>query len=116
MNWDEIDSSEQTKAVLSHWQKLGQFRQKHPAMGAGIHQMITEQPYYFYRSYQQGDYKDLVVIGIGVHQGAKAINVSRIFEDGTVISDAYSGQKGEVKDGRITITSDFDIVLLEVVN
>lgn len=116
MNWDEIDSSEQTKAVLSHWQKLGQFRQKHPAVGAGIHQMITEQPYYFYRSYQQGDYKDLVVIGIGVHQGAKAINVSRIFEDGTVISDAYSGQKGEVKDGRITITSDFDIVLLEVVN
>ena len=104
MNWSEINSSEKAKAVLSHWQKLGQFRQKHPAVGAGIHQMITEQPYYFYRSYQQGDYKDLVIIGIGVHKGAKAINVSRIFEDGTIINDAYSGQKGEVKDGRVTIT------------
>ena len=116
MNWEDIQGDQNTKEVLNHWQKLGKFRQNHPAVGAGLHHMITEQPYYFYRSYQDGDYKDLVVIGIGVHKGAKSINVSRIFKDGTVLHDAYSGVSSEVSDGRVTIDSQYDIVLLEKVN
>lgn len=116
MNWDNISSSSETKKVLEHWQKLGKFRRDHPAVGAGIHQMITGQPYYFYRSYQQGDFKDLVVIGIGVHKGAKSIDVSKLFNDGSTLRDAYSNQIAEVKNGRVTIDSPFDIVLLETVN
>ena len=65
MNWEDIESNDQTKKVLEHWQKLGRFRAKHPAVGAGIHQMITEEPYAFYRSYQEGDYKDFVVVAFG---------------------------------------------------
>lgn len=116
MNWDNISSDAETKKVLEHWQKLGKFRRNHPAVGAGIHQMITGQPYYFYRSYQQGDFKDLVVIGIGVHKGAKSIDVSKLFKNGVTLKDAYSGQTSEVKSGRVTIDSPFDIVLLEKVN
>lgn len=116
MNWDNISSDAETKKVLEHWQKLGKFRRNHPAVGAGIHQMITGQPYYFYRSYQQGDFKDLVVIGIGVHKGAKSIDVSKLFKNGVTLRDAYSGQTSEVKSGRVTIDSPFDIVLLEKVN
>mgnify|MGYP001817448873 CR=1 FL=1 len=116
MNWDNISSDAETKKVLEHWQKLGKFRRNHPAVGAGIHQMITGQPYYFYRSYQQGEFKDLVVIGIGVHKGAKSIDVSKLFKNGVTLRDAYSGQTSEVKSGRVTIDSPFDIVLLEKVN
>ena len=113
MNWDSIAKRFRTKEVLTHWQKLGKFRANHPAVGAGVHQMITNQPYYFYRSYQKGDYKDIIVIGLDVHKGAKSIDVSKIFKDGDTIHDAYSGITSEVKNGHVIIDSEFDIVLLE---
>ena len=113
MNWDEIATDDAKKSILKHWQKLGQFRANHPAVGAGNHQMITAQPYYFYRTYQKGDFRDLVVIGLDVHKGAKSIDVSKMFKDGDNIRDAYSGKKTKVVDGRVVIDSEFDIVLLE---
>lgn len=113
MNWDSIAKRQHTKDVLTHWQKLGQFRAKHPAIGAGKHQMITASPYYFYRSYQKGNYKDLVVVGLDIKQGEKIIDVSKVFEDGDTLHDAYSGQTQVVEKGTITIQSPFEIVLLE---
>ncbi|WP_439151351.1 alpha-amylase family glycosyl hydrolase [Winogradskyella sp.] len=113
MNWDDIQESGKTKDILTHWQKLGQFRAKHPAIGAGIHQMITSQPYYFYRSYQKDDFKDLVVVGLDVHKGPKSIDVSKIFKDGDTLHDAYSGITSKVENGRVAIDSDYDVVLLE---
>ena len=113
MNWDEIATDDARKSILKHWQKLGQFRANHPAVGAGKHQMITAQPYYFYRTYQKGGFRDLVVIGLDVHKGAKSIDVSKMFKDGDNIRDAYSGKNTKVVDGRVVIDSEFDIVLLE---
>ena len=113
MNWDAVKSDNKTKEVLEHWQKLGKFRERHPAIGAGAHQMITQEPYLFYRSYYQGDFKDLVVIGLDLNKGEKNIDVSKIFEEGTVLRDAYSGETATVKNGKITINSDFNIVLIE---
>lgn len=113
MNWDAVKSDVKTKEVLEHWQKLGKFRERHPAIGAGAHQMITQEPYLFYRSYYQGDFKDLVVIGLDLNKGEKNIDVSKIFEEGTVLRDAYSGETATVENGKITINSDFNIVLIE---
>lgn len=113
MNWDAVANDDTTKAVVEHWQKLGQFRAKHPAIGAGSHQMITQQPYYFYRSFYGDNYKDIVVVGLGVHKGAKSIDVSKIYKDGETIHDAYSGISTEVVNGRVSIDSPYDIVLLE---
>ncbi len=113
MNWDAVKSDIKTKEVLEHWQKLGKFRERHPAIGAGAHQMITQEPYLFYRSYYQGDFKDLVVIGLDLNKGEKNIDVSKIFEEGTVLRDAYSGETATVENGKITINSDFNIVLIE---
>ncbi|WP_179021902.1 alpha-amylase family glycosyl hydrolase [Winogradskyella forsetii] len=113
MNWDSIAKRPRTREVLTHWQKLGKFRAEHPAIGAGMHQMITKSPYYFYRSYQKGDFKDLVVVGLELEKGEKVIDVSKVFEDGDTLHDAYSGQSTEVENGKITITSPFDVVLLE---
>ena len=75
--------------------------------------MITQEPYLFYRSYYQGDFKDLVVIGLDLNKGEKNIDVSKIFEEGTVLRDAYSGETATVENGKITINSDFNIVLIE---
>lgn len=113
MNWEQIESSVTTKEILNHWQKLGQFRRDHPAVGAGTHQIISEKPYYFKRSFQKEDYSDMVIIGIGVPKGEKFIEVSQTFKDGEIVHDAYSGITAEVKKGKVLIDSKFDIVLLE---
>ena len=113
MNWEMIDSDEQTKAALTHWQKLGQFRAKHPAIGAGVHQMITFEPYVFYRSLAEDNFKDFVVIGLELDRGKKTIDVSKVYEDGDVLYDAYSNQNITVTDGKVVVDSKFDIVLLE---
>jgi alpha-amylase len=113
MNWDEISSNETTKAVLTHWQKLGQFRANHPAVGAGIHQMITQSPYTFYRSFTKGDFNDLVVIGLDLPKGSKTIDVSHFFKNDEMLHDAYSHQDVKVVNGKVSVTSEFDMVLLE---
>ena len=113
MNWDAVTDDAHTKAVLKHWQKLGQFRRDHPAVGAGTHQMMTEKPYTFYRNYAKGSYEDKVVIALELPKGKKQIDVSAIFKDGSVLHDVYSGNQAAVKNGKITINSDFNIVLLE---
>ncbi|EDP71286.1 alpha-amylase G-6 precursor [Flavobacteriales bacterium ALC-1] len=113
MNWDFVENNNTTQEVLSHWQKLGRFRANHPAIGVGTHQMITQSPYVFYRSYQKDNYKDIVVIGLGLHKGGKSIDVSKIFADGDIIYDAYSEKTSEVANGRVIIDSEFEVVLLE---
>ena len=113
MNWEQIDSSDPTKEILSHWQKLGQFRRDHPAVGAGTHQIISDQPYIFKRSFERDNFKDMVLIGIDVPKGEKTIDVSTSFKNGEIVHDAYSGISAEVKDGKVLIDSKFDMVLLE---
>lgn len=111
MNWEDLEAQ---KANLEHWQKLGQFRKDHPAIGAGIHQMITERPYTFYRSYNYGQLKDLVVIGLDMKKGTKEIDVSKLFKNGDRLRDAYSNQFVAVENGKVIIKSDYKIVLLEL--
>ena len=117
MNWDEIEngstkSGQPIKEVLTHWQKLGQFRKNHPAIGAGIHSVISESPYYFKRTFTQGDFLDEVVVGIDLPNGKKEISVKGIFEEGASLTDFYSGQSVIVKDGMVTIENENSIVLL----
>lgn len=107
MNWDMMNDAE-TKKLLAHWQKLGQFRKAHPAIGAGTHKMISESPYVFTRTFKN----DKVVVVLDVPKGAKKINVGGQFENGTTITDHYSGKTATVTDGKVTIDSEFSIVLL----
>ena len=60
MNWADIDSGQAT-AILEHWQTLGQFRDRHPAIGAGAHTLISRQPYVFSR--QTGDDRAVIAFG-----------------------------------------------------
>jgi len=113
MNWDDIQNNSETKAILNHWQKLGQFRANHPAVGAGVHRMLSQNPYVFSRSFSKGNVTDLVVVGLNFPKGKKNLDVSNVFNDGDKLHDAYSNTNVEVKNGKVTVNSSFDIVLLE---
>lgn len=113
MNWNDIKTNLETQKVLLYWQKLGDFRKNHPAIGAGIHQEITASPYVFSRTFTNGDFTDNVVIGLDLPKGQKEISVGTIFKDGTKLHDTYSGKKVVVLNGKIIIDTEFDIVLLE---
>ncbi|NOQ91791.1 MAG: alpha-amylase, partial [Flavobacteriaceae bacterium] len=73
MNWEQINSDKETQTILAHWQKLGQFRKNHPAIGAGAHEMISEKPYLFKRTFSKEEYADVVLIGLDLSKGKKTL-------------------------------------------
>ena len=113
MNWEELKTDTSKKELLLHYQKLGQFRANHPAVGAGVHQQISAAPYVFSRSFAKENYTDAVVVGLDLPVGPKEISVGKIFVDGTKVKDAYSGKVSIVSNGKVALDSPFSIVLLE---
>ena len=64
MNWSEIDSGARDD-LLNHWRRIGQFRRKHRAVGAGMHTKLTtdnDEGYAFARQYDDGTIDDDVVV------------------------------------------------------
>ena len=116
MNWEDLETNAETKAIFKHWKTLGQFRKNHPAVGAGRHQMLQQEPYVFKRTYKTETFNDVVVMGLNMNKGKKEINIASTFKDGTVLRDFYSNQTAKVEKGSVSITSEFDIVLLEKTN
>lgn len=117
MNWEEMESNTVRHGVpiaeiRLHYQKLGQFRKAHPAVGAGIHQKISEKPYLFSRVFERDGYRDQVVAGLDLDAGMKEIQLGGLFEEGTVLKDYYSGEQATVTDGKIDIDTPHGIVLL----
>ncbi|MBK8698635.1 MAG: alpha-amylase [Saprospiraceae bacterium] len=99
MNWDEM-KKEDTKALMAHWKKLGQFRKRHPAIGAGRHNKISDVPYVFSRTYKNGKINDSVVIALDVTKDFSMVNVSFLTTNGRV-RDAYSGKIHKVMSGMV---------------
>ena len=116
MNWDAIANDAKTKNILNHWQKLGQFRASHLAVGAGMHQIISEKPYLFSRHFSKDNFNDLVVIGLDLPKGKKELDVSKAFKDGDVLNEAYSGKTSTVKKGVIVLNTKYNLVLLQKSN
>jgi alpha-amylase len=112
MNWKDLSKNE-TQQLLAHWQKLGQFRQEQDAVGSGMHQLLSAQPYIFQRIL---DGVSGIVAGQGLAIGKKVIDVSSTFADGTVLLDYYSGHRLKVQRGKVTVDSEFSYVLLGIKN
>jgi alpha-amylase len=115
MNWEDLDSLPEVQKVHKHWQKLGQFRANHPAIGAGKHKRLGKSPYVFSRTYVNGDYRDKVVVGLDLPKGKKSLWVKGFFGDGTVLYDTYSETEVTVANGKVLLDNDYDIALLELV-
>jgi alpha-amylase len=107
MNWDELASNAQrglnrVRDVREHWLKLGRFRQAHPAVGAGVHQMIQHYPYTFKRTWETKDANDRVVVALDLPlDKPTAVPVAGVFMDGQTVRDWYTGTTAVVKGGKV---------------
>ena len=115
MNWNDLENNVErngyhTSDVYQHWSKLGRFKRVHPAVGAGVHSKLADAPYTFKRVLNRKDIQDQVVVVLGEINGA--VDVSDVFADNTTLTDYYSGITGIVEDGKVTIATDFDYLLL----
>jgi alpha-amylase len=106
MNWSNINTD-----VFNHWKKLGQFRKKHPAIGAGSHNRIATSPYTFSRSFSKGFIQDNVVCVIGAN-GSTVVNVGSIFPNGTLLRDFYTNNTAIVTNGTVTFNANSNGVIL----
>lgn len=113
MNWNDLQTDRIKNQLLTHYQLLGTFRKNHPAIGAGVHQMISASPYVFSRSYANGNFSDQVVVGLDLPKGKKEIAVGTIFANGTKVRDTYSNTEATVENGKVILDTNFTLVLLE---
>lgn len=117
MNWEELATNADingvgAQTILRHWQKLGVFKREHPAVGAGMHQALSQTPYVFARTYQSESYSDKVVVGLSLPIGQKQITVDGIFENGDRLKEYYSEQEITVAGGVVSFSSPHSISLL----
>jgi len=122
MNWDELKANAQrgnhrVAEVRDHWARLGRFRAAHPAVGAGMHQMLASSPYTFKRTWQQdgkeGTMSDRVVVALDLPKDkAVAITVAGVFNDGQTVRDWYSGKRAVVKDGKVQFGEPAPVALI----
>jgi alpha-amylase len=115
MNWEDLESNAEKNGykipdVLDHWQKLGRFRNEHPAVGAGVHEMISSEPYLFSRKLNRHGITDRVLICIG--NPDQSLNVKDLFEDGTKLKDYYSNDIYTVSNGQIDLVMNQELYLL----
>ncbi|MFZ4671957.1 MAG: alpha-amylase family glycosyl hydrolase, partial [Flavobacterium sp.] len=113
MNWKDINTNSKTAEVELHWQKIGNFRKNHLAIGAGFHAQISSSPYVFSRTFVKEKMTDAVVVGLDLNNGQKEISVGAIFKNGTKVRDAYSGKTSVVKRGKIKFDTKNTILLIE---
>jgi alpha-amylase len=114
MDWSSLDRA-QTKAVLAHWQKLGQFRARHP-LGTAAHTELSQKPYTFSRQYCIGESPcelQHVVIALDVKSG-QSVPVGQAFENGLRLRDAYNNKTYVVNNNAVKIDAATRVVLLEV--
>ena len=114
MNWDSIDTD-----VLSHWQKVGTFRNNHLSVGAGQHKVISSYDssngYTFSRTYSKNDVEDKIVATLFAQANKDiTIDVSSVWGDGTVITNWYDDTTCVVSGGKVTFNSgDNGTILLQ---
>ncbi len=119
MNWEEIDSNTNESAdYLEHWQKVGQFRNSHVAVGAGSHKNLdATSGNAFARTYDRNDVYDRVVCVVGADANADVtITLMGSFMNGTELTNVYTGETVTVADGKVTVSAgEHGTVLLEQV-
>ena len=102
--------------MLRHWQKLGQFRKRDPAIGAGRHHELAFKPYTFARILNEAGLTDTVVVAMTAEtSGPITIRTGTVYPEGTLLRDSYDGEMARVVAGAVHIANPGRIVLLEAV-
>lgn len=105
MNWNSID-----QGVLDHWQKVGQFRNNHIAVGAGSHETISSYDsnngYSFARTYSKNGVDDTIVATLFASANKDiTVDVSSVWGDGMTVVNAYDDSTAVVSGGKVTFNS-----------
>ncbi|MBQ6626387.1 MAG: starch-binding protein, partial [Ruminococcus sp.] len=102
MNWNSMDQN-----VLKHWQKVGQFRKNHVAVGAGTHKAITATSgTAFAREYNKNGVNDTVFAVIAASKNTNVtLTVGSYVSDGTLLKNTYDDQTATVSGGKVTFNS-----------
>ncbi|WP_313166070.1 alpha-amylase family glycosyl hydrolase [Massilia oculi] len=118
MNWDELKTNAErgmhrVADIRAHWARLGRFRAAHPAVGAGVHQMISHSPYTFKRTWERSGVSDRVVVALDLPGGQPAtIQVGGVFHDGATVRDWYTGKTAVVKGGKVRFDTAAPVALI----
>ena len=109
MNWDSIDSS-----VLTHWQKVGTFRNNHISVGAGSNTDLTSTSgYAFGRTYSKNGVTDKIAGCIYASANTNVtIDVSSLWSDGQQLMNAYDQSSAVVQNGKVTFNSGANSTIL----
>ncbi len=107
-NWDAEDND-----VNLHWQKIGQFRRRNPAVGAGSQTALGADTYG--RTFSENGYSNAVVIRLNTSAGQTyTVSTGDCFADGTKVMDGYnSSNTAEVSGGKVTLTASGPVILIE---
>lgn len=107
-NWDAVDNDDN-----KHWQKIGQFRRRNPAVGAGTQTELGSDTYA--RTFTDGDYSNAVVIKLNTQNGQSyTVSVGNAFQDGAKVMDGYNtAVTGVVSGGKVTMTASGPVLLIE---
>ncbi|WP_213522732.1 alpha-amylase family glycosyl hydrolase [Nonlabens sp.] len=110
MDWDHLNLE-----ILTHWQKLGKFRNRHVAVGAGDHFSLEYKGAgtLAARFYDNNDHQDTVLIGAGLADGLLEIQVAKVFPKASRLRNAYTEKKLPVVNGKVTVMVENGVVLLE---
>ena len=102
MNWDDMDET-----TLSHWQKVGTFRNNHIAVGAGQNTTpSTTSGAGFVRTYSKGSVTDRVAGVVGASANTNVtIDVSAGWADGESVVNYYDYSSATVSGGKVTFNS-----------
>ncbi len=107
-NWDAVDNADNL-----HWQKIGQFRRRNPAVGGGRQTNLGGDTYA--RTFTDGDYSNAVVIKLNTQAGRSyTVNVGSAFAEGAKVMDGYNTQNSAtVSAGKVTMTASGPVLLIE---
>ncbi|MDE5869075.1 MAG: chitobiase/beta-hexosaminidase C-terminal domain-containing protein, partial [Muribaculaceae bacterium] len=106
-NWNAVDND-----VNKHWQKVGQFRRRNPAVGAGTQ---TKSGDVYIRKFSENDYTNAVAIKLDTQSGQSyTLNVGDAFADGTQVMDGYNTETtATVTGGKVTMKASGPVLLIE---
>jgi len=118
MNWDQLKNNANVglygvAEVRDYWARLIRFRHAHPAVGAGVHQMIASIPYTFKRTYDKNGVSDRVVVALGLPMDhAVPVSVAGVFTDGQTVRDGYTGRTAVVSGGKVQFDTPAPVALI----
>lgn len=107
-NWDAVDNADN-----KHWQLIGKFRRRNPAVGAGVQTTAGTDTYV--RKFSENGFSNNVVIRLNTQAGQTyTVDMGGAFADGARVMDGYNtANSAVVSGGKVSMTASGPVLLIE---